>query len=124
VPRAHAAVDSFDRAIDETIRWQLMTEDPPARAYVRVLDAVRTAVPVVERDDVSFRTWTVGAASVAAAVLFVVMVLRTSGLISLAVDTDSPSRGALMLVWLSSTSCSATPASCSFIRSDSPSSSA
>jgi hypothetical protein len=103
VPRAHTAVDSLDRAIDETIRWQLMSEDPPARAYVRVLEAVGTAVPV-ERDDVSFRTWTIGAASVAAAVLLVVMVLRTAGLISLAVDTDSPSRGALMLDWLSSTS--------------------
>ena len=102
VLRAHAGADSLDRAIDETIRWQLMTQDPPARAYARVLEAVRTPAPV-ERHDASFRTWTIGAASTAAAVLLVGMVLRTAGLVSLAVETDAPSRGAL-LVWLSSTS--------------------
>lgn len=103
VPRAHSAADRLDRAIDETIRWQLMTQDPPAGAYARVLEAVRAPAPV-HRDDASFRTWTIGAASAAAAVLLVGIVLRTAGIVSLAVDTDSPSRGALLLIWLSSTS--------------------
>ena len=103
VPRAHSAADRLDRAIDETIRWQLMTQDPPARAYARVLEAVRTVAPV-HRHEASFRTWTIGAASAAAAVLIAGIVLRTAGVVSLAVDTDAPGRGALLLIWLSSTS--------------------
>jgi hypothetical protein len=96
------SVDSLDRAIHETVR-QLMTQDPPARAYARVLDAVRTPAPA-QRYDASFRTWTLGAASAAASVLLVGIVLRTAGLASLAVDTAAPSQGVMLLIWLSSTS--------------------
>lgn len=93
----------MDRAIDETIRWQLMRQEPPARAYARILQAVHTPA-AVERDDVSFRSWTIGAASAAAAVLILGIVLRAAGLPLLSIDADASSRSGLFLVWLSSTS--------------------
>ena len=105
VPRTDSGVVLLDHAIDETIRWELMTPDPPARAYARVLDAVRMSAPLADdASSQSFRSWTIGAASAAAAVLLVGIALRAAGVVSLAVDTDTPSQGAVLLIWLSSTS--------------------
>ena len=101
-PRADLPADSFDRAIDETIRWHLMRHEPPARAYAKVLDAVRQPTGL-SRDVGSFRSWTIGAASAVAAVLLLGIAFPGIGVTALQVTAEEQNRGHLFLVWLSST---------------------
>ncbi len=92
----------LDRAIDESLQWQLMRHEPSPQVYARVVDAVR--VSSARRSDVgSFRSWAIAASSVAAMVLLVDLVLRATGATAIHVDAAAPGRGSLFLLWLSDT---------------------
>jgi hypothetical protein len=79
-----------------------MRHDPPARAYAKVLEAVRpTPAP---RYDGTVYAWIIGTSSAVAAMLLVNLALQLIGGTAAQVPADSAARGALFLVWLSNTS--------------------
>jgi hypothetical protein len=95
--------DAIDRAIDETIRRYFMRHEPTARAYARVLEsAQRPSAP--RRDGSAVRSWIVGVASAAAAMLLVNVALQFFGVAAAQVAPDTSGRTSLFLLWLSSTS--------------------
>jgi hypothetical protein len=94
------AGDALDQSIDETMRRYFMTHDPPARVYTKVLDATRRTTP---RYDGTLHSWIVGISSAVAALLLVNLVRQLLGVTAAQVSADTAARGALFLVWLSST---------------------
>lgn len=102
-PPEPAAGDAVDQAIDEAIRRYFMRHDPPSRAYSAVLEAVRQPPIAPEAVDGAFRSWLVGAASAAAALLLADLTLRFLGVTAAQVAADTAGRSELLLVWLSST---------------------
>ena len=102
-PAPVESADAFDHVIDEAIRWQIMRQDPPAQAYARVLESVREADPAPGNVG-GFRSWVIGFASAAAAVLLVTVTLGALGIMSVDVSSETTGRAGLFLLWLSSTS--------------------
>jgi len=100
--RKSASDDAIDRAIDETIRRYFMRHEPTAQAYARVLGAAQRP-PVSKRGGSTVRSWIVGLASAAAAMLLVNVALQFLGVAAAHAAPDTSGRTSLFLLWLSST---------------------
>ena len=98
-----ASDDAIDHAIDETIRRYFMRHELPARAYTRVLEtAQQPSVP--RRAGGPARSWVIGVASAAAAMLLVNLALQFLGVAAAQAVPETSGRTSLFLLWLSSTS--------------------
>jgi hypothetical protein len=106
-PRAQSSEpgsdDAIERAIDETIRRYFMRHEPPARAFARVFESAQRP-SASRRGGSTVRTWVVGVASAAAAMLLVNVALQFLGVAAVQAAPDTSSRTGLFLLWLSGTS--------------------
>jgi hypothetical protein len=94
--------EAIERAIDETIRRYFMTHEPSAQVYARALEAAQQPASS-GRDGSALRSWVVGVASAAAALLLVNIALQSLGVVSVQAPSTANGRTALFFVWLSST---------------------
>jgi hypothetical protein len=102
-PPEPASGDAVDQAVDEAMRRYFMRHDPPTHAYTRVLEAVRQPPsPPAAAGGGTARSWLVGVASAAAALLLADLTLPSLGVTAAQVAADTPGRSELLLLWLSS----------------------